>query len=73
MIHFREYLEQKLSETGKSRAEVIKEIGITRSTISNYLKGKRIPDHTIIKSFVSYFSRKKTDRRKDLYFIYFGE
>ena len=73
MIHFREYLENKLTETGKSRAEVYKALGMTRSSMSNYLKGKRTPDHKVIKSFVSYFSTKKTDRRKDLYFIYFGE
>lgn len=73
MIHFKEYLEQKLYETGKSRAEVIKAIGITRSTISNYLRGKRIPENDIIKSFVCYFSTKKTQRKKDLYYIYFGK
>jgi len=73
MLFFKQYLEQKLQQTGKSRAELYKALGLHRSTIGNYLKDKRTPTHAIIKDTVSFFSSRKVEQRKDLHFIYFGE
>ncbi len=72
-LYFKLYLEKKFEETGKTRADLYKALNLDRSTLSNYLKDKRTPIHSIIKATVKFFSKRKADRRKDLYLIYFGE
>lgn len=72
-LHFKMYLEKKFKETGKTRAELYKALGLDRSTLANYLNDKRTPIHSVIKATVKFFSKRKVDRRKDLYLIYFGE
>ena len=72
-LFFKIYLEKKFKETGKTRSELYNALELNRSTFSNYLKDKRKPLHWIIKATVKFFSNRKSDRKNDLYLIYFGE
>ena len=73
MKHFKTWFQKKLDATGKTRVEVYKDIGMSRSQLSNYLTERRTPDHEVIKTFINYFSKSKASKKRDLFFLYYGE
>lgn len=73
MKYFKIWFEKKLEATGKSKPEVYKDLGMSRSQLSNYLTERRTPDHEVVKIFINYFSKSKASRKKDLFFLYYGE
>lgn len=73
MTYFKIWFDKKLNESGKTRAEVYKALGMSRSQLSNYLTERRTPDHEVVKTFVNYFSKSKASKKRDLFFLYYGE